>query len=87
MPSGEGLMRWKQVACVLWLAGLMGCPHAFGRGGSLEHAAAKDTKENLGPAVPECTDQLRRQLCPDGQPRSEDCLRVCGDELEEDGDW
>jgi hypothetical protein len=81
-------MRWKQVASVLWLVGLAGCPHAFGRGGTLERAAAKDTKENLGPALPKCTGQRRRELCPDGQPRSKECLRVCGDVLEEEEeDW
>jgi len=31
-------MRWRQVASVLWLVGLAGCPHAFGSGGSLERA-------------------------------------------------
>ena len=80
-------MRWKQVACVLWLGGLTGCPHAFGRGGSMDRAAAKDTKENLEPAIPECTDRMRKSLCPDGQVPSAECLRVCGAKLEEDEDW
>jgi hypothetical protein len=80
-------MRWMQVASVLWLVGLTGCPHAFGRGGTMERAAAKDTKENLDQQHPDCTPRVRKVLCPTGQPRSEDCLRVCGDELEGDEDW
>lgn len=79
-------MRWKSVACVLWLVGLVGCPHAFGRGGTIDRAVAKDLKESLE-LLPKCTDQVRRSLCPDGQERSEECLRVCGDELEALEDW
>jgi hypothetical protein len=79
-------MRWKSVACVLWMAGLTGCPHAFGRGGTIDRAVAKDVQESLEP-IPKCTDELRGRICPDGQEPSEECLRVCGDELEAWGDW
>lgn len=79
-------MKWKRVACALWLAGLTGCPHAFGRGGTIDRAVAKDVKESLEP-IPDCTDELLERLCPVGQVHSEECLRVCGDRLEmlEDG--
>ncbi len=85
-PDVETSMRWRSVACVLWLAGLTGCPHAFGRGGTIDRAVAKDVKESLE-QLPVCTAELRRRLCPDGQERSEECLRICADELEalEDG--
>jgi hypothetical protein len=39
-------MRWWLVGlCALSLAGLLGCPHAFGRGGTIELAARKDIEE------------------------------------------
>jgi hypothetical protein len=72
---------------VLWLAGLTGCPHAFGRGGTIDRAVAKDMEENLGPQSLECTDAVRKQLCPEGQEWSEECLRVCGEQLEVGEDW
>lgn len=79
-------MRWTHVACVLWLAGLTGCPHAFGRGGTIDRAMAKDVKESLAP-LPKCTSKLLEELCPPNQEPSAECLRVCGAELEAWGDW
>ncbi len=39
-------MRWRlYVLCALSFAGLLGCPRAFGRGGTLEAAARKDIEE------------------------------------------
>jgi hypothetical protein len=78
-------MRWRHTACVLWLAGLTACPHAFGRGGTIDRAVAKDTQEDLDQLQPKCTDQLFEILCPEERPPSEECLRVCGDELDERG--
>lgn len=80
-------MKWTPVVCAVWLAGLTGCPHAFGRGGSIDRAAEKDVKENLGPQRRDCTAEDRARFCANGQQRSEACLRVCGVELEEDEDW
>jgi hypothetical protein len=80
-------MRWKYAACVLWLAGLTGCPHAFGRGGTIDRAVAKDMKENVGPQRRRCTEEVRKRLCPTGQESSEECLEVCGDEVEAGEDW
>jgi hypothetical protein len=78
-------MRWKQLACVVGLAGLTGCPHAFGRGGTLERAVAKDVEENLDQMQSECTDEIFKLLCPEGQPPSAQCLDQCGDEFDERG--
>lgn len=80
-------MRWMHVACVLWLAGLTGCPHAFGRGGTIDRAVARDMDENLDPQRRKCTEEVKKSLCPDSQERSEECLRVCGAELEAGEDW
>jgi hypothetical protein len=80
-------MRWKQVAWVLWLAGLTGCPHAFGRGGTLERAVAKDVKENAAQPLVRCSKQVLEELCPPYQEPSHECLEVCGDELEERELW
>lgn len=71
-------MRWKRVvACLLSVAGLTGCPHSFGREGTLDRAAAKDTRESL--ETPECTLKVQEELCPENQEPSEKCLEVCGE--------
>jgi len=46
--------------------GADGVPSCLRAWGSMDRAAAKDTKENLEPAIPECTDRMRKSLCPDG---------------------
>ena len=64
-------------ACLLWLFGLTGCPHAFGRGGTIDRAVHKDTEDNLSP--PECTEDVYKELCVDGgKEKAEACLEVCG---------
>jgi hypothetical protein len=41
-------MAWRlAVLLTLLLAVCMGCPHAWGRGGSIDRAMAKDIQENL----------------------------------------
>jgi hypothetical protein len=80
-------MRRKQLACALWLAGLTGCPHSFGRGGTIDRAVAKDARENLEQPQPKCTPKLLEELCPVNQEPSARCLQVCGAELEAWGDW
>jgi hypothetical protein len=71
-------MRWLRVgACCLWLLGLTGCPHAFGRGGTLDRAVGKDTEENLH--LPECTKQVYDALCGEGRDDTPECLEACGD--------
>jgi hypothetical protein len=41
-------MRWRLLLlCALSLAGLLGCPHAFGREGTIALAAQKDIEEWL----------------------------------------
>lgn len=65
------------VICALWLAGLTGCPHDLVKEeGFFDRAAAKDTRERL--QRPECTEKVRQALCPEGEPRSEECIKVCG---------
>jgi hypothetical protein len=49
-------MRWRHVACVLWLAGLTGCPHAFGRGGTIDHAVKTLCPEGQPPSA-KCLEQ------------------------------
>jgi hypothetical protein len=59
------------------LATLTGCPPDWVKEeGFLDRAAAKDTEESL--ALPECTKQVRDELCPAGKPRSPRCIQVCG---------
>jgi hypothetical protein len=55
---------------------LTGCPHDLVKEeGFFDRAAAKDTQESLKP--PECTDEVRKKLCPDGKPPSKQCLEIC----------
>jgi alkylhydroperoxidase/carboxymuconolactone decarboxylase family protein YurZ len=69
-------MRWKTAAlCALALAGTLGCPHAFGRGGTVDKATHKDVQEALD--LGDCTEEEYRKYCvPDST--SETCRKECG---------
>jgi hypothetical protein len=74
----EENMRCQIVAvCALSLAGLTGCPHDWVKEeGFFDRTEAKDNRERL--ETSECTEQARQALCPEGKPRSEECIKVCG---------
>jgi hypothetical protein len=68
-------MRGKRLwVCTLSLVGTLGCPHAFGRGGTIDRAIHKDLMERLkgGP----CSDRDLRQFCAIGMD-VESCLDKC----------
>jgi hypothetical protein len=69
-------MHWKTAGlCALALAGTLGCPHAFGRGGTLDNAASKDVEELFDPA--DCTyEQFQENCVPDHT--TEKCRKICG---------
>jgi len=69
-------MHWKTaVLCALALAGTLGCPHAFGRDGTIDRAVRKDVRSAV--AEGRCTlEQYREHCIPDDT--SEDCIDVCG---------
>ncbi len=69
-------MHWKTAGlCALALVGTLGCPHSFGRGGTLDKAAHKDVRETFDPG--DCTEQEYEKHCvPDHT--SEECLQECG---------
>jgi hypothetical protein len=65
------------VTCALWLATLTGCPPDWVKEeGFLDRAAAKDTEEGL--RLPECTDEVRAELCEGEKKDSFKCKQVCG---------
>jgi hypothetical protein len=68
-------MRWKTAwVCALLLAGNLGCPHAFGRGGTIDKAMHKDLMERLKNG--RCSEDDRLFYCPvGGDP--EECLENC----------
>lgn len=68
-------MRWTTAGlCALSLVGTLGCPHAFGRGGTIDRAMRKDLKERLKNGG--CTlDQFDR-VCAEGKDL-EECLDQC----------
>jgi hypothetical protein len=69
-------MRWKTAAlCALALAGTLGCPHAFGRGGTIDRATLKDLEEHL--ATTKCTQDQLDLYCGMGAD-IERCLQECG---------
>lgn len=69
-------MRWKTAGvCALLLAGSLGCPHAFGRGGTIDKAMHKDLMEQLKNG--KCTQSDRNLYCPVGGD-VEECLDKCG---------
>jgi hypothetical protein len=43
--------------------------------GFFDRAVAKDSHERLEP--PECTPEVREELCPDGKPASPECRKIC----------
>lgn len=68
-------MRWLTAS--LWigmLAMAAGCPHAFGRGGTIDRAALKDVMENI---QQNCTKQQIEQYCQNIE--SEECMNHCVD--------
>jgi hypothetical protein len=69
-------MRWKSAGlCALALVRTLGCPHAFGRGGTIDRAAHKDVRNAV--ADGRCTREQYEMFCvPDDT--SEDCLEACG---------
>lgn len=69
-------MRWKTAGlCVLALVGSLGCPHAFGRGGTIDRAAHKDVEQAFD--FEECTEEEYQENCkPDHT--SEKCRKACG---------
>jgi hypothetical protein len=69
-------MHWKTAAlCALTLVGTLGCPHAFGRGGTIDKASHKDAREAL--ELGDCTEDDYRQYCePDAN--NEQCIEKCG---------
>ena len=72
----EVLVRWMTAGlCVLALGGTLGCPHAFGRGGTIDRATLKDLKEQLKNSP--CTKQQRDLYCSEGKDL-EECLEQCG---------
>jgi hypothetical protein len=60
--------------CALSLVGTLGCPHAFGRGGTIDKAMLKDLKERLKDG--RCTEDDFRRYCAPGMDL-EDCLDQC----------
>ena len=69
-------MRWKAVGVfVLLLAGTLGCPHAFGRGGTIDKAMHKDLMEQLEDGQCSQTD-IERICSPGGDVEA--CLKECG---------
>jgi hypothetical protein len=69
-------MRWMTAGlCALSLVGALGCPHSFGRGGSIDKAVHKDVEQMLDDEG--CTDQEYQDHCiPDAE--SEECRQACG---------
>jgi hypothetical protein len=69
-------MRWKTAwGCALLLASALGCPHAFGRGGTIDRAVHKDLMEQLKNGS--CSKEDREIHCPVGGS-IEECLDQCG---------
>lgn len=68
-------MRWKTAwGIALLLAGSLGCPHAFGRGGTIDKAMHKDLMEQLADGP--CSDADFERFCSPGGD-VEACLKRC----------
>lgn len=64
------------------LAGTLGCPHSFGRGGTIDRAVHKDNVQRVQPGMQyECppADEDVEEFC-DSQPDPEECYERCVNE-------
>lgn len=72
--------RWKFIVLLVPLmVGTLGCPHAFGRGGSIDRAARKDTTQGARPPeVYECplSQSDVEDFCSE-QADMEECIERC----------
>lgn len=71
-------MRWMTAGlCALALVGALGCPHSFGRGGTIDTAIHRDVRESLEEDGEGCTAEEYEKYCvPD--PNTEQCRKICG---------
>jgi hypothetical protein len=68
-------MRWGLlVLCALSLAALLGCPHAFGRGGTIDRAARKAIEEHAQTGKCPPVDEVEEICIQVGDPN---CLPGC----------
>lgn len=70
-------MRSGRVVCLAWvLFAATACPHAFGKGGTIDRAVLKDMHESVEPLeVTDCTLNTLRRIClPE---KFEECARKC----------
>jgi hypothetical protein len=70
-------MGWQKagILAVVLVAGT-GCPEDWRKGGALDRAAAKDTRENMPAQV--CPEGKSVQwACPEDDPDSEKCGWIC----------
>lgn len=72
--------RAMLAAAAGWLLMCTGCPHAFGKGGTIDRAAHKDEQEfqrslSVRPLFLEGTDdeEEEERICPDDMVQHEDC--------------
>ncbi len=69
-------MHWKTaVLCALALVGTLVCPHAFGKGGTLDRATSKDMREQFG--TKRCNEEQLLLYCGEGSDADE-CADRCG---------
>jgi len=69
------MMRWQKAGlAILALIGTTNCPHSFGRGGTMDRAAHKDSLERF---QADCTQSERASLCAD--KNQEECEEICGE--------
>lgn len=72
------LLSWVLLFCTA-------CPHAFGRGGTIDRAVLKDMEESARPLrLTDCSPATLREIC---HPKKfEECERQCKEALEEE-EW
>jgi hypothetical protein len=78
-PMREGSPNsWRAAGILVFLmGGALGCPHTFGRSGTLDRAAHKDAIEGIR-SQDDCPLEDVEQFCAES-PDPEDCLRKCGE--------
>ncbi|WNG41275.1 hypothetical protein F0U61_51975 [Archangium violaceum] len=83
--SKEEPMHRGHIPILLWLLLVStACPHAFGRGGTIDQAVLKDMEESARPLrLTDCEPETLQAIC---HPKKlQECERQCREALEEDG--
>lgn len=80
--EAEEIMGYRHIPLLLWvLLTSTACPHAFGKGGTIDRAVLKDMEENARPLrLTDCGPKTLQAICL--PQKLEECARQCQEALD-----